>query len=152
MTAIVTTALVKDGKLDLRNRKRFSEQLGRLKDGAVQITIERIHATRSIPQSRWYWGVIVEMLSEHTGFSPDEMHEVLKAKFLPKKLAVQDGNGEIRGEFVIGGTTTSLNKIEFGEYCEAIRRWAAEELDVVIPDPDSGRLWPGPTAKPRRAR
>lgn len=28
-----------------------------------------------------------------------------------------------------------IPKLEFGEYCEAIRRWAAADLDVVIPDP-----------------
>jgi hypothetical protein len=139
---IVTTGAIKKGRLEVRNRKRFAEQLRRMRDGEVIITVARHVATRSQQQNRWYWGVIVELLSEHTGYTPDELHEVLKAKFIPKKLALQDGNGEIKGEFVIGGTTTGMDKIEFGEYCESIRRWAAEELDVVIPDPDTGRLWP----------
>lgn len=56
--------------------------------------------------------------------------------FLPKKLAICDGNGEVKGEVVIGGTTTSLNRIEFGEFVDRFRQWAAEELSVVIPDPD----------------
>ncbi len=38
-------------------------------------------------------------------------------------------------EFVIGGSTTRMNKLEFGEYCEAIRQWAAMELGINIPDP-----------------
>lgn len=128
--------------MDIRNRKQFVEQLRRLRDGAVRITVERIHATRSIQQSRWYWGVIVEQIAEHTGYTPDEVHEILKAKFIPKRLAVAGGNGEIVDEFVIGGSTAQMNKVEFGEYCEVIRRWAAEELGIVIPDPDAGRLWP----------
>jgi hypothetical protein len=60
----------------------------------------------------------------------------LKAKFLPKHLSVPNQNGEIVGEFVIGGSTTKLNKLEFGEYCDSIVRWAAEDLGLVIPDPD----------------
>lgn len=148
MSAIEATALVRNGRLELRNKREFQARLRRMKDGAVRVTVERIQATRSIQQSRWYWGVIVDLLSEHTGYTPDEIHDVLKAKFLPKKLAVTDSNGEIKGEFVIGGTTTRLNKNEFGEFCESIRRWAAEELGVVIPDPDAGALWPG--AKPQR--
>lgn len=138
---IVATGIVRSGRLEVRQRQSFTAALKRLKDGEVSITIARKRAARSTQQNRWYWGVIVEMLSEHTGFTPDEMHDVLKAKFLPKKLAVTDGNGEIKGEFVIGGTTTRLNKLEFGEFCEAVRRWAAEDLGLVIPDPDAGRLW-----------
>jgi hypothetical protein len=147
---IVTTGFVKAGRLEMRNRKAVTEQLRRMRDCEVVITIEPRKAARSQPQNRWYWGCIIDLLSEHTGYSPEELHELLKAKFLPKKLAVCDGNGVIRGEFVIGGSTTKLNKNDFGEYCERIRQWAAETLDVVIPDPDAGALWPG--AKPQRRK
>lgn len=142
MTDVVTTGSIRSGRLDIRNRKRFSEALRRMRDGEVLITVTRKHATRSVQANRYYWGVVVDLLSDHTGYTPDEIHEVLKAKFIPKKLAVSDGNGEIKGEFVIGGTTTEMNKLEFGEYITRIREWAAEELDVVIPDPDNARLWP----------
>lgn len=124
--------------------ERFSIQLKRMRDGEVRISVERLTATRSHLQNRWYWGVIVDLLSQHTGYTADEMHDVLKAKFIPKRIAVADGNGRVRGEFVIGGSTARLDKIEFGEYCEHIREWAADELGVVIPDPDTGRLWPQP--------
>ncbi len=140
--AVVTTGAVKKGRLEVRNRRRFSQSLRRMRDGEVLITVERIKAARSQPQNRYYWGVVVELLSEHTGYTPDEIHDVLKAKFIPKKLALADGNGEVKGEFVIGGTTTKLDKVAFGEYVESIRRWAAEDLHVVIPDPDTSRLWP----------
>ena len=148
MPDVVTTGSIKAGRLVMRNRKAVHAALKRMRDGEVTVTIERARAARSLQQSRWYWGVIVDLLSEHTGFTPDEMHEVLKAKFLPKKLSVADQNGEIQGEFVIGGSTTKLGKNDFSDYCEAIRRWAAEELGVVIPDPDTGALWSG--AKPQK--
>lgn len=137
MGGFVTTGYLRSGRLEIRRKRQMQAALGRMRDGEVLITIARHHATRSLQQNRWYWGVIVELLAEHTGYTPDEIHEVLKAKFLPKKIALADGNGEIQGEYVIGGTTTRLNKLEFGEYCEAIRRWAAEELAVVIPDPEA---------------
>lgn len=138
---VVTTGYVKAGRLEMRNRKAVLSQLKRMRDCEVVVTIQPRHATRSLQSNRFYWGVVVETLSEHTGYSPDEIHELLKARFIPKRLAVQDGNGEIKGEFVIGGSTTKMNKIEFGEFINSIRQWAAEELDVVIPDPDSGHLW-----------
>jgi hypothetical protein len=57
-------------------------------------------------------------------------------RFIPKKLAVCDGNGEIKGEFVLGGSTRKMNTSEFQDYCEQIRRWAATELGVDIPNPN----------------
>lgn len=117
------------------NRKRLQTLLKGRRDCELEIVIERKHATRSLAQNALYWGVYCKTLADHTGYTSDEIHEILKAKFLPKKLAIADGNGELRGEFVIGGTTTRLNKIEFGEYLEQIHRWAAEELGVTIPEP-----------------
>lgn len=133
---VVASGFVTAGKLLLRNREAFDARLLRFPDGEVLARIEVAKAARSRQQNRWYWGQIVQLISNHTGFTPDEMHEVLKAKFLPKTLAIANGNGEVIGEYVIGGTTVSLGKNEFGEYCEGIRGWAAECLGVVIPDPD----------------
>lgn len=132
----VTTGLIQGGALEIRNRAALKQALRGMKDGEVLIRIERLRATRSQRQNAWYWGCIVQLLAEHTGYTPDEMHEVLKAKFIPKRFAVADGNGEIRDELVIGGSSAKLNTVEFGEYCEAIRQWAAESLSVVIPDPE----------------
>jgi hypothetical protein len=131
----ITTGVIEGGKLEIRNRAGLSQALRGMKDGEVLVSIVRLRACRSQRQNAWYWGVIVQMLADHTGYTPDEMHEVLKAKFIPKRFAVSDGNGEIQDELVIGGSTSILNTVEFGEYCEAIRQWAADSLHVVIPDP-----------------
>jgi hypothetical protein len=133
---VVASAVVKDGRLRFHNRRAFDEQVRRFRDGSeVEISVTIRRATRSLQQSAWYWGVIVQLISEQTGYMPDEVHDLLKAKFIPKRLAVTDGNGEIVDEFVLGGSTRKLNTIEFSEYCEAIRQWAAEKLDCYIPDP-----------------
>jgi len=135
---IVASAQVKSGRLYIRNRREFDAQVERLDSRwELEITVKRQRATRSLQQNAYYWGVVVAMLSEHTGYTPDEIHDFLKTKFIPKRLAFQDGNGVVVEELVLGGSTRSMNTIEFGEYMEDIRRWAAEELDVVIPDPDS---------------
>src|SRR5579863_9716884 len=130
---IVMRARLESGTLRL-NRSVLRQLLAGRKDAELVVTIERKHATRSVLANAYYWGVVIEHLSDHTGYTPDEMHEVCKAKFIPKKLALVDGNGEVKDELVIGGTTTTMNKIQFGEYIEAIRHWAAADLGVVIPD------------------
>ena len=136
MSEIVTTATVQRGKLRVRNWTRIAQRLAQSKDGEYVVRIERKHAHRSQQQNRFWWGVCVDLVSEHTGYSPDEVHELAKQMFLPKKLAVADGNGEGVGEFVLGGSTAKLNTLEFGEFIERFRQWAAETLDVVIPDPE----------------
>lgn len=126
---------VREGRWKVLHANLFADQASRLRDGLYELRVERKRATRSVDQNAWYWACVVGLVAEHTGYTPDEIHEIYKAKFIPKRLAVANGNGEIKGEFVIGGTTTSLTTVEFSEYCEAIRQWAAQELEVVIPDP-----------------
>lgn len=113
------------GRLRLPSSEVFARQIRNLRDGDYEMRLERKKATRSHQQNRLYWGVILRALSEHTGYSPDELHEICKAKFLPKRLAVADGNGEIVGEFVIGGSTTKLSTQEFTDYLDAVSAWGA---------------------------
>lgn len=128
---VVTTAFVRHGKLKVRHAERFVD----LRDGEYELRLRRQRATRSPAQNAYYW-VVLAQLSERTGYTEDELHEWAKVTFLPKALAFADGNGEVVDERVIGGTTTTLNKLEFGAYVDAIVRFAAEQLDVVIPDPN----------------
>lgn len=129
---VVTTAFVRAGKLKVRHAERFTHLL----DGEYELRLRRLRATRSRAQAAYYFGVVLEQLSDRTGYTVDELHDWAKQTFLPKALAFADRNGEVVDERVIGGTTTTLNKLEFSDYVEAIRRFAAERLDVVIGDPD----------------
>lgn len=133
------SGFVKDGELVIRNQRGWRRALAAFRRCEVVVTIECRHATRSVNQNAWYWAQVVGLVAEHTGHTPDEIHEIYKAMFLPKQLAIVDGNGEIQGEYVIGGSTTKLNRLQFGEFCEQARKWAAETLSVDIPDPDP--LW-----------
>lgn len=127
-----------DGTLKLRNPATFKAAVRRLKNGDVILTLDKKRDKRSDRQNRWYWGQILGLISEHTGYEPEELHEYFKSRFLPKRIALADGNGEVVDDRVVGGSSAKLDIEGFGEYCEAIRKFAAEELDVVIPDPDGG--------------
>ncbi len=124
------------GRLKVRDWTRILQAVAKMRNGEVLIRLERAYATRSEQQNAWYWSQVVGLVAQHTGYTPDEIHEIYKAKFIPKHLALADGNGEIVGAFVLGGSTTKLHTAAFADYCERIREWAADELGVVIPDPD----------------
>lgn len=132
----VTSGHVTDGTLFLRNRKRMDAELKRWKNREVVVTIATVHATRSKAQNDYYHAVCVELVASHTGYTHLEAHELLKALHLPREAAARGTNGRLLGDYVIGGSTTKLNKLEFIDYLERIVRWAAETLDVAMPDPD----------------
>jgi hypothetical protein len=132
---VSTLGEIRRGKLCVKSAQVFSSALARFKDGPVEIKVERKHATRSGQQNRWYWSCVVGLVAEHTGYTPDEIHDIYKAKFIPKELAIADGNGEVVMEVVIGGSSAKLDTAQFSDYCERIREWAAT-LGVVIPDPN----------------
>lgn len=128
---------IKDRRLFIQDRRRFDEHIARLREEwELEIIVRRLRATRSQQQNRYWWGVCVHLVSEHTGYTPEEVHEIAKQMFIPKRLAVSDGNGEIKGEFVMGGSTRTLNTEEFSEFTERFKQWAALELGVYIPDPN----------------
>lgn len=135
LTEYETTGVVTNGQLTIRNRRALNLALAAFKDGDVLVRIERKRAARSQQQNRYWWGVCVQLVSDHTGYSPEEIHEIAKQMFLPKRLAVADGNGEICGEYVIGGSSAKLDTAGFTEFVERYRQWAAETLGVEIPDP-----------------
>lgn len=73
------------------------------------------------------------MLSDHTGFTPEDMHEILKHKFLERHVVVQEKS---RDDIIrIPKSTKILTTEEFKVYLEQIKEWASIDLGVVLPDP-----------------
>lgn len=93
-----------------------------------------IKKDRSNNQNRYYWGVVVNELSEHTGFTPDEVHEILKHKFLWKVLFVKAKSGT--DKVLVGKSTAQLTTAEFENFMRDVRQWASIELGVWIPEPN----------------
>lgn len=93
-----------------------------------ELTVQR---KRSVKQNRVYW-MYVNELSKHTGFTSNEMHEVLKFKFLKaEKYDVE--TGEV---FEYIRSTTDLSTKEFTDFIEQIRVWSIDNLNVHLPLPN----------------
>ncbi len=131
--AYVTTGRVEKGALKIRNRARMDAFFKNVRDCEVTVTIEKAHATRSADQNALYWAGYIQPLSDYTGYTPLEMHAYLKKRFLPtKQLLIQDANGVVVDETAIEAlSTTTLNKVEFGEYLHEIEAFALE-LGVTV--------------------
>ncbi len=114
----------------------MDKALSAWKDCEVTFTIEKAHATRSSAQNAFFHAVIVPMVSDRTGYTPKEAKELLKAKCLPHDLAESGENGRLIDGLVLGGSTAKLNVLQFIDFMDECVRYAAEHMDLVIPDPD----------------
>ncbi len=48
----------------------------------IEVVVKSRQKDRSNNQNKYYWGVVVFLLSENLGFSSDEVHDYLRFKFL----------------------------------------------------------------------
>ena len=115
-----------------KDKKKLYEVLKTRKPKVYNIEIKEYRKDRSGNQNKYYWGVVIKELCNHTGYNVDEMHEVLKAKFNPKELVFKQTGESVK----IGGSTADMNTLEFETYLEQIRIFALTELDVLIPLPN----------------
>jgi hypothetical protein len=128
---------IKNKKLTISNRRRLEADLQTFPDSDVVVIIKR-RGKRSSPQNRYYWGVVIDSIRREfkrrgTITEPETIHEALKAKFNPEKLANKDGEPILE----IGGSTTAMNKAEFAEYLERVIMWCNESLEIDIPEAGS---------------
>lgn len=126
--------IVSCGRLGF-DRERLAAAVRLMPDGVVTVRVERRRAARSLLQNAYLWSTVYGLIAEHTGHTPEEIHDWAKCRFLPKSLAFSDGNGTVVEQFVVGGSTTRLSTKQMTDYIEAIRAFALESLNIEIPDP-----------------
>ena len=114
-------------------------------DEIMVVRIEPEEKKRTLRQNKYLWGVVyktivdndpgyfvndaVDSLRKTARLSTAEVvHEFCKARFLP--------SADLPGlQITVAPSTAKLPRKEFQEYVESIRRWAADELQVFIPEP-----------------
>ena len=107
-------------------------------DGVFMVEVKRKRKLRSDDQNGWLWGCIYPMLldamiAEGWEFtSAEQLHEFFKAQMVADKV-INKHTGEIV-EFP--GSTASMDTVTFSTYCEKLRDYAREYLNIEIPDPD----------------
>lgn len=121
------------GKITIHHKPALEEWARQNPNRNILVKFEKRGSKRSTQQNRYYHGIVVQSVMlglREIGYclSHDETHFFLKQKFNPVQVP---GNGGALIE--LPGTTTQLNKIEFGEYIERISQWAAEYLSIEIP-------------------
>lgn len=107
--------------------KRWDAQRRFLEGKEVEVTIQRLRKRRSLNQNSYMWGVVYALMAEAAGYTPEEMHDALKIKFL-----------SVHGETALPTvrSTTDLTTTEFEEYLSQCRQLAAEIYGIYVPEPN----------------
>lgn len=110
----------------------------------VEVCIRPRRSYTSVPQHRYYRGVVVAMIGDHLRahgingphggpITDEQVHQMLAQRFLRKTIILDPDTGECMD---IVMSTADLPSSAMSEYWDQARQWAAEALDLFIPDPD----------------
>ena len=118
---------LKNGKLILNNDRRFNDNLNIFEGEEVEIRIKVRTNNRTNEQNSLYWKWI-NIMSEETGFTKEEMHELIKYKFLKRTSINNNGIEEVKLK-----STTTLTVKEFTKLMENILYWSNNTLNINLP-------------------
>ena len=107
------TGTIKNNKLTLHDRASFKEFILK-NEGDVSIFIKVLPKTRSASQNNYYW-IIIKQVAKEIGYTPDEMHNVVKEHFKIK-------------------STKELEQDEFSDFIDRLIRYFAQ-LGFPVEDP-----------------
>lgn len=124
-------AKVANGKLEFKNPTTLFAHIGKFRpEDELEVTVEKHRSQRSNQQNRYYWGVVLNIIANETGHSTEELHEIYKRMFLPRKVIKYRER-----EFPVPSSTTDCDISDFHEYIERVRAEAAQS-GIVIPNPN----------------
>jgi hypothetical protein len=95
------------------------------------VIVEKEKNPRTYQSNKYYWGVVISVLSEELGYDEEDMHNLMREMFLKRRIIIKGK------EYISVASTASLDTVAFGEYVDKIKRWSASELGIYIPEPES---------------
>ena len=123
------------GLFDLKSLYEWFKQA---LDGIYQVEVKKVRKPRSNDQNGWLWGCIYPMPLDALNdagwefVDVEQVHEFFKAQMTADKVVNRE-----TGEIVEFPTSTArMSTVAFSTYCERLREYAREYLNVEIPDPD----------------
>jgi hypothetical protein len=144
-------------RMDLKGKLETTDEVKRaltmwnlsLAGKNVVVMIEEEAQTRSAQANRYYWGVVLRTMEQsNIGYTDEEFHELMLAKFATKKHyeIVNQQTGEVVEEYDITERSSAMKGKNFYKFVEQVRQFLAEFYGVVTEDPDP-EYWLKPARK-----
>tara|TARA_R110002051_G_scaffold114905_2_gene187832 strand:- start:110 stop:493 length:384 start_codon:yes stop_codon:yes gene_type:complete len=119
---------VTNKKLSLNNERKFKDSLIEFEGKEIEIRIRVRSNNRSKEQNSLYWKW-VDILSNEIGYTKEEMHELIKYKFLRRNVVDDKGV-----ESVVIKSTTTLTTKEFTMLMNDLLYWSNDTLNINLPN------------------
>ena len=134
---LIADIRIENGTLKFKQRSTVLSDIAQMRDGEYVMTIERKQRKRSLMQNAYYWGVVVPLVKEgllDVGYrmTTEAVHEYLKGQFSITEI-VNERTGEVLKSI---GSTSEMTTSKMMDYFAEITQWAAEYLNVQIPQPN----------------
>lgn len=110
-------AKVIDGQLSM-DRNQVRKTVRFMPEGQYLMVLIRMDNERNERDWQKFYRVILKQMSEDTGHSPTELHDIVKNEVLFEKMELT--------------STTQLNSVTWREYMEHLGDWAFEHFDFVM--------------------
>lgn len=118
---------VSQGKVDEQQALQALKDLARrLTDGDYVLIAAKPERLRTQDQNAYYHVAVIKPISEHTGYTREETHDLLQERFNYIEVIRR---GVVRRE---PKGTSGLSVEEFNDYLFKCIRFAEEELDLII--------------------
>lgn len=123
---------------EIENLQSFVSFLYGLKNGTYEVIVKRLRKRNSDRQRGWLWGAIYPLLLQaliNEGWeftSVDQVHEFFKKLYSQEKF-INRHSGEI---VELPNSTALMDTVEYATYCEKLREYAKEYLNIDIGEPD----------------
>lgn len=123
------TGTVIDGKISFFGRQRhyLENWLATLEGEKIVVQVKKWEPEGTDQQMKYMHAVVFRLLSQHTGFTEEEIKEAMKIKFASKHDQ-KDG-------LTVVESVRKMSISRRSEFIEDICRWAATDLDLYIPPP-----------------
>lgn len=128
---MIYSGKIEGGKFRPFDSKHFLDSIRKLEGKQVEVELRAEKRKRSDRLNRYYWGVVIEYISQETGYTVEEVHDWLKAKFLGHKIVTIAGEKHPQIN-----SSAELSTDDFQKYILEITRWAGEFLQLTIPEPN----------------
>ena len=111
----------------------LKEFLDKCSDWMYKVEISKQYKIRSLQENKYYFWIILKMLSDELWYEVDEVHELMKERFLTK---IEKLKSEKRVKLKRTKSTSELTTKDFEDYLENIRVFASKYLNIIIPLPN----------------
>jgi len=138
MTPILKARIVKT-HLYFVDVPKYIEYISRFKpDQILDVIIRKPSRNRTLSQNNYLWGVCYKIIGDELGYDVEEIHEIMKQRFLKRQKDITFKGKNITLEKTL--STTKLSTAQFNQYVDKVKMFASSELGIYIPDPNEINL------------